>query len=332
MNDQALTIREAYTKGVGMLQAAGVSDAVRDSRTLLALALDMPESRLVIEQRTQVPPERLAAYLSMIEKRAAGVPLQHITGNTEFMGLPFIVRPGVLIPRQETEILVERALELLAAGGAGGAGLLAAGAVGTADVAEGAGPIRVLDLCCGSGIIGVSIAKLAAVKADEAANGEAAAPALEVTCSDISTDAIYLAHANAELNGVDGAMRFVRGDLVEPFAGDAAEPDDASVRFSIVCCNPPYIPTAVIDTLQREVRDHDPALALDGGLDGLNFYRRIATEVPEVMTPGGSLILEIGSEQREAVAAILQKSGIFDSIDCLRDLAGRDRVMTAVRR
>ena len=295
------TILEAYTKGAEALDAAGVADAARDAKTLLALAMDVSETRMITEQKSPVAPDRMAVYRRMIERRASGEPLQHITGNTEFMGLPFKVRPGVLIPRQETEIMAERALDTIRS-------------------EEWSGPATVLDLCCGSGVIGISIAKLAG--RDD----------LEVTCSDISTDCVYLAHTNAELNGVDRDMRFVRGDLVVPFDGRADDPDDATVRFRMVCCNPPYIPTDVIGTLQREVRDHDPTLALDGGYDGLDFYRRIAEEVSEVMEPGGILILEIGAEQKDAVTEILSGSGRFDRVECIKDLAGRDRVVTAVRK
>lgn len=309
MSDKIFTILEAYTKGAEALDAAGVTDAARDSKTLLALAMDVSETRMITEQKSPVAPDRLAVYRRMIERRASGEPLQHITGNTEFMGLPFKVRPGVLIPRQETEIMVERALEVIRAEA----------------WSKAAAPAKVLDLCCGSGVIGISVAKLAV-------SGDGKPADVEVTCSDISTDCIYLAHTNAELNGVDRAMRFVRGDLVMPFAGKEDDPDDASIRFRMVCCNPPYIPTEVIGTLQREVRDHDPTIALDGGYDGLDFYRRIAVEVPEVMESGGILLLEIGSEQKDAVTGILKESGAFDRVECIKDLAGRDRVVTAVRK
>ena len=307
MFEDAATIKEAYTKGAAMLEAAGVADAVRDSRTLLALAMDVSENRLILGQQSPVSPDRLRVYERMVQRRASGEPLQHITGNTEFMGLPFVVRPGVLIPRRETEIMVEKALEIIKSD------------------SWPEGRVRILDLCCGSGVIGISIARLA-----QASDGSAAD--IEVTCADISTDCVYLAHTNAELNGVDRNMRFVRGDMAAPFAGRADDPADASVIFGMVCCNPPYIPTEVIGTLQREVRDHDPTLALDGGYDGLDFYRRIACEVPEVMASGGTLILEIGSEQREAVTEILTESGNFDKAECVKDLAGLDRVIMAVRK
>ena len=240
------------------------------------------------------------AYFDLIERRASRVPLQHITGRQEFMGLPFEVNDKVLIPRQDTETMVEDALELIDKGTLRGQ-----------EYTDGLGKgTDVLDLCCGSGAIGISIAKLA--------------KGAHVTCSDLSKEALEVAERNARLNDCK-SVKFTESDMFDAFCGRLGKK-----KFNLIISNPPYIPPSVIEGLEPEVRDHEPMMALDGGEDGLDFYRIIAQQAPEHLKKGGVLMMEIGFDQKEAVKSLLQETGRFEKVVGLTDLTGKDRIIVAI--
>lgn len=217
-----------------------------------------------------------------LQLRCDRMPLAYVLGYTEFMGLRFHVEPGVLVPRQDTETLVEWVLK-----------------------AEKA-PKTLLDMCTGSGCIGLSLAKL----------GD-----FQVTLSDLSPRAIHVSRINRGGLDLEEQVEICHGDLF------GSLPDGR--RFDIIVSNPPYIETAVIEDLQEEVRDHEPRMALDGMEDGLFFYRKLAKEAPQWLTPGGRIYLEIGYDQGESVPALLQEAGFVD-VTVKKDLAGNDRVVRGV--
>ena len=290
-----MTIYELLKNGKERLAQAGVQDAGIDSRRLFSFLTGMSDTDIVVRGREDAG-GAAAEYQALVEKRASGVPLQYITHEQEFMGLPFYVDERVLIPRLDTEILVEEALrsiEQLAA--------------------DNTKPIRVLDLCCGSGAIGISCAVL---KGPDN---------VHVTCSDISEGALEVTRINAEKNGAD--IELVQGDMLEPFL--AFNSEGGICRFDLILCNPPYIRSDEIPALMTEVREHEPVSALDGGPDGLEFYRRLVKDAPEALCPGGILMMEIGYDQREAVMALLEDDGRYNSTRCIKDFAGLDRVITA---
>ena len=212
-----------------------------------------------------------AALDKLIERRLKGEPLQYVLGEWEFYGLPITVNPSVLIPRPETELLVEAALNKL-------------------DVAH----KDVLDLCCGSGCIGIALAVCGGA---------------DVTAVDISADALELAARNARRNGV--SIRTLRSDFLDGVDG----------TFDLIVCNPPYLTQAEMDARSLSL-SFEPALALFGGADGLDFYRRLASDYRRVLRPNGTLLMEIGSTQREAVTAL------FPGAECIEDYGGRPRVIT----
>ena len=222
-----------------------------------------------------------ADYQALIRRRSEGYPVQYLTGNTEFMGLPFFVNESALIPRQDTEVLVETALVMMKP------------------------ECRLLDMCTGSGCILLSLAKLGTVA--------------EGVGVDISEGALKVAERNRENLGLS-QVRLVHSDLFESVEG----------VFDMIVSNPPYIPTEDIEDLMREVRDHEPHLALDGSKDGLLFYRKLAEESGRYLVPGGSLLFEIGYDQGEAVSQLLDQAG-FKDIHVKKDLAGLDRVVYAVK-
>lgn len=291
-----MTLFQLLTEGTRELELAGDPDAETDARQMLfeAFHLDMVHYLLNRMQELEDQEQNRSGterYRSMIERRKSRVPVQHILGSQEFMGLKFYVNEHVLIPRQDTETLVELVLE------------------------EQKDPsLKILDLCTGSGCIAVSLA----VKGGYAS----------VTATDLSEEALRVAERNAEnlLNGSQTQkIKFFQGDLF------AALTTAGTRGFDIITSNPPYIPTGVIETLEPEVREHDPMLALDGSDDGLCFYRRIAAGAGEYLRDGGSIYLEIGYDQGDAVKTLLEEAGFLEVRVC-RDLAGRDRVVCAVWR
>ncbi len=278
-----MTVRELLNFGERELEEAGVPDSRTDARLLLESVSGLDGAHLFLEQDEPVRPEWESAYREGTAKRKRRIPLQHIVGETEFMGLPFQVDGRVMIPRQDTETLVEAVLAW-----------------------EAENPLRgrtVLDLCTGSGCIAVSL--------------EVFGNFSQVTGSDISEEALEVAEANARRNGCERA-EFCRSDLLKEFDGK---------RFALITANPPYIPTAEIGGLMPEVRDYDPHLALDGGEDGLLFYRRLAQELPGHLIYGGRVFLEIGWNQAEAVTGLLREAG-FRHMEVRQDDAGCDRVVT----
>ena len=245
----------------------------------------LTEARLAVSDMAEIPYNRLNKYKAstfpaalmprleeLVSRRKSGEPLQYILGKWEFMGLPFYTRPCALIPRQDTETLCEEALKI-----------------------NGRGK-TLLDLCCGTGCIGVSLAKLGG---------------FEVTFGDISRDCLALARENAALNGVPG--KFLLTDMFS----------DISDSFDLICVNPPYIPTSELASLQTEVKP-EPVLALDGGADGLDFYRSIARDYATHISPGGALLMEVGAGQAADVAEMFSKAEI------IKDICGIERVV-AVR-
>ena len=322
-----MTLYDLLNEGSSMLQQAGDTDAENDAKLLLLNAFDLNLVHFLMDRlrplsETDVAvQEQIQNYCAMVAKRASRVPLQQILGSQEFMGLDFFVNEHVLIPRQDTETLVELVLE------------------------EQQGkqqeeqqekqqeqqpeeqqkkqreqqseeqqkkqrgqksekPRKLLDLCTGSGCIAISLAVKGGFES--------------VTATDLSEEALKVAERNARTHQVP--IRFFQGDLF------SALPQSEVKTFDIITSNPPYIPTAVIATLEPEVREHEPMMALDGTEDGLKFYRQIAKEAGSWLKPGGSIYLEIGYDQGEAVSGLLEDAG-FTNVRVVKDLPGKDRVV-----
>ncbi|MDE6990892.1 MAG: peptide chain release factor N(5)-glutamine methyltransferase [Lachnospiraceae bacterium] len=285
-----MTYGELYEYGKRTLEAAGVAEAALDARLLLEYICHTDRNELIVHADRCRSGMEEQFYTTVIEKRAERVPLQHITGEQEFMGLSFRVNEHTLIPRQDTEILVEEAMRHLGDG------------------------MRILDMCTGSGCILLSLLKYS--------------NECEGIGVDISEKALEVARENAARLQLPAA--FLAGDLFAPLESFEAERavrgGKHGVLFDMVVANPPYIETGVIAGLMPEVRAHEPLAALDGGEDGLAFYRRITTQAPAYMQRGAYLFFEIGSGQAQAVTALMQEAG-FGGIEVLRDYAGLDRVV-----
>ena len=283
MNGKIFTLRNLYQSGTEKLEKAGIREAKLDAWYLLEYKTGISRAVFLADPDREVEEEKAESYQKDICTRARRIPLQHITGEQEFMGLPFCVNEHVLIPRQDTEVLVEEAIRVI-----------------QKEMPEAA----VLDLCTGSGCIGISIQSFCSNT--------------QVTAADISEDALKVAQKNAKENQVP--VKFVHSDLFKEISGS----------YDMIVSNPPYIPSKVIETLMPEVRDHEPIKALDGKEDGLYFYRRITEESVAYLKPGGYLLYEIGHDQGEAVSSYMRENG-FDEIEVIRDLAGLDRVVRGRR-
>lgn len=263
----------------GRIKLFKLQEGENDARLLLLWACEIDMPKLLAGYTTENVDEKAAAkYMCAIERRANGEPLQYITHESNFCGLDFYVDENVLVPRFDTEILVEKVLE-----------------------ENKTSNNRVLDLCTGSGCIAITLAKLGGY---------------EVYGSDISRAALEVADKNAETNGVN--ITFYESDMLNQL-NDLKDLD-------IIVSNPPYIKSAVCETLMPEVKDHEPRMALDGDKDGLKFYRIIANEAPKHLKKGGRLYLEIGYDQAEEVCELLKANG-FKDIKVVKDLSKLDRVI-----
>lgn len=302
-----MNYRECYERGCSALNDAGIEEATLDARLLLEHVCGTNRNDLLVHGDRPVEPEKEEQYLQLIARRSEHIPLQHLTGVQDFMGLEFQVNEHVLIPRQDTEVLVEEVLKELHDG------------------------MHILDMCTGSGCILISL-----LHYSNDCSGVGV---------DISEEALQVARTNSErilsetnfekLLGSDGVTEnqcweagtqddgvattqatFLRSNLFENVTG----------KYEIIVSNPPYICSNVIPTLMPEVKEHEPMQALDGMADGLFFYRKIVEESRNYLTGGGMLYFEIGYDQAEAVSGLMQDAG-FAEINVVKDYAGLDRVV-----
>lgn len=306
-----MTLREACTAGSEKLREAGIEEAALDAWYLLEHVTGISRAAYLADPSRELEGQQKRDYFFYIEERCRRIPLQHLTGEQEFMGLRFRVNEHVLIPRQDTEVLVEAALEFLkrraaskerAASKKGSA--LKESAASKESIGQGQ---RLLDMCTGSGCILISLLRY---MKQGSVTGIGA---------DISGKALETAALNAKELGVWAQAAFIRSDLFERVEG----------QYDVIVSNPPYIRTAVIGTLQEEVRAHDPILALDGKEDGLHFYRRIVAQSGSYLKNGGGLFFEIGADQGADVADMMRQAG-YQDVTVKKDLAGLDRVVFGV--
>jgi release factor glutamine methyltransferase len=288
-----LALKEVINIGSKRLELAGCGTPKLDAEVLLSYYLKVERSFLFAHISESLDDMRAEAYFEIIDLRATGLPVQYITGRQEFMGISFMVNQDVLIPRPDTETLVQEVIQIVK------------------ETYKKQGTVEILDLCCGSGAICVSLAYYIS-KAKLAA-------------SDISQKALVVARKNAEDYNLTGRIRFLQGDLFAPIKTGAFNKG----RFDIIVSNPPYIKSDIIPTLQREIFDHEPLIALDGGEEGLDFYRRIVTEAPNYLKKKGLLVLEIGYDQGEALCNLFTQDERYEDVEILQDLAGHDRVVKA---
>lgn len=288
-----MTLSEAFTKGRQVLKNADIDAPATDAGVLLCTVVNCSREYLYAHGDDELDEGVFQEYWEALEKRSMGHPLQYLTGLQEFMSLPFAVRPGVLIPRQDTELLVETILEYCKSR---------------------ASRCRILDMGTGSGCIAVSLAYYL--------------PGCTVTAVDKMEDALEMVQINARTNGVEGRVFTVKSDLFKHLK----RPSSMEERFDVIVSNPPYIRSADICALQRDVREHEPIEALDGGMDGLIFYREIIRAAPAYLKEGGMLAFETGFDQAEDVAALMSggKEDGFSKISIYKDLAGIGRVVAGV--
>lgn len=340
-----MNIREALKEGISILKSADIEAPVVDAGVVLCHVLKRDKSFLYSHPEHVLTDEEYGRYIELIGKRASGMPVQYITGHREFMSLDFVVSPDVLIPRQDTEILVETVLEYarerrkeLTGKQAGMQGNKRAGSQASWQAAKqagkradmqagrqaerqadsgGGGCLSILDIGTGSGCIAVSLAYYL--------------EDCHVTASDLSEKALEVARINAVKNGVAEKIKFIKSDLFEALRkGKSSCPFDTSCAFDIIVSNPPYIAAAELMHLQREVRDYEPMAALDGGEDGLDFYRAIVREAVEFLKPGGLLAFEVGIGQAGYVSRLMEES--FCNIKTVRDFGRIDRVVAGTLR
>ena len=278
VQQETWTVLKVLTWTKEFLTQKGVENARLESEWMLCAVLGLDRMGLYVNFDKPLTPKELADYRGMIARRGRREPLQYILGSQEFMGLDFAVAPAVLIPRHDTEILVNEAVKR-------------AGKTSS-----------ILDVGTGSGCISISLAK--------------ALPGAIITGVDTSVDALAVAEKNCNTHGV--AVKLLHGSLFEPVQGQ---------QFHMVVSNPPYIPSDDLKTLQPEVRDYEPAGALDGGKDGLDFYRQIVAAATDYLVCGGWLLLEVGIGQAEQVRKLFFDNGKFAEVFAAKDTADIERVV-----
>jgi len=293
-----MTIREALAEGTASLTATGLETPSLDSSLLLAEVLNINRSMLTAAGNDPVPPPLVAAFRQLIKRRRSGECTAYILGRKEFYGLEFSVNPSVLVPRPDTETLVETALVKIKD----------KREKGKEQTGTGEQPFRVLDLCTGSGAVAIAL--------------KHSMPELEVWATDISAEALETAKTNVARLLPPDSIRFFHGDIFDALF---LIPNSS---FLIITGNPPYVPSAEIPSLAPEVR-MEPALALDGGGDGLDVIKKIVSRAPEFLCAGGSLLLEADPRQTAAVAGLYKDAGFHD-VQTHKDLSGRERVISGV--
>ena len=277
-----MNIEEILKKEINNLKENNIEDSTLKAKILLANILNVKKEYLLIHSEEEVKQEDKIKYENCIKELIKGKPLQYITNKQEFMGLNFYVDENVLIPQPDTEILVEKAIE----------------------IAETTQKNKILDMCTGSGCIAISLAK----KINNA----------QITAVDISNSALNVANKNAINNNVENKIKFINSDMF----------NNIEEKFDIIVSNPPYIETETINKLEIEVQN-EPHVALDGGIDGLKFYKIIANNAFEYLNENGYLLLEIGYNQQESVTQLLQDTGKYKNIETIKDLGGNYRVVIA---
>ena len=282
-------VTDVLRRATGRLRQAGVGTPRLDAELLLMETLGWSREDLYRNPERELRESQAERFESLVSRRLRAEPVAYMTGTREFWSLDFRVTPDVLIPRPETEHLVEAVLEFLASR---------------------PGPCRVLEIGTGSGAIAVCLAR-------ECAEAE-------IWATDVSAPALGVARDNASRHGVEGKIRWLRGDLFAPVHG-------LTERFEVLVSNPPYVPSGGIGGLPRDVRDWEPVLALDGGADGMDFYRRLVREGARHLRAGGLLAVETGAEQGGAVSRLFDAEAGFHRVRVRRDYAGLPRVVTAER-
>ncbi len=279
----AITYNDLYLDLRAELKAAGAEEATQSARELVCAAAGKTREELVRDGRLYAPPEVETAARRLVRRHLAGEPVAYLIGEWEFYGMPLDISPAVLIPRPDTEVLVN---ELL----------------GAAWRVE---SCRILDLCAGSGCIGIAAA--------------ANLPYARVLLGELDEEALKVCRQNVRRSGLTGRVTCLRVDARE-------KPSRSLGEFQFLVCNPPYIPSAEIDTLDASVREHEPRLALDGGEDGLDFYRAICEKWRDALCENGMLLFEVGIGQADRVLRIMRANG-FGDIQVVKDLNGIARVV-----
>ena len=276
-----MTIKETLRKGMIQLKTGNVTEPNLKARLIMQYILNKPRQYLIIYDDQVLTLRQEVDYFKAIKRLINGEPIQHITHQQEFMKLSFFVNEDVLIPRPDTEILVEEVIK----------------------IAKKIKAKNILDMCTGSGAIAVSLAKYL--------------DNVEITAVDISTKTLNVAKTNAKNNEVENKITFIESNLFENIVNE---------KYDIIVSNPPYIKTDVIPKLDKQVQN-EPHIALDGGKDGLKFYKIIIEEAKKYLEENGKLILEIGYDQKEEVENLIKQSGQYKKIEVIKDLSQNDRVI-----
>jgi len=288
-----VTSDQALRWGITYLQACGIESARLDAEVLLAHCLGWERTALYREFGFELTTDQEARFQACVKRRGAEEPIAYLTGVREFWSLPFAVQPGVLIPRPDTEWVVEAALRY------------------APQFLRQHSPCQVLDIGTGSGNIAVAVA--------------ASLDACEVTAIDVSSDALVLAQLNAQSCQVAERVHYLCGDLLSPLHPHRA-------CFDLLLSNPPYIAAEELPVLPATVRCYEPREALDGGSDGLCFYRRLLAEGPRYLAVDGMIIVEVGHRQAGEVSCLLQQSLQWKLLEIVKDYGGIERVVVAQRR
>lgn len=276
-----MIIKGALIKAIDLLKMKNIEEPILKSKILLSNCLNKSKEFLFIHENDELSLEIEKEFFKKIAKLCNNIPLQYITNQQEFMGLNFYVDENVLIPRSDTEVLVEAVIN---------------------DIDK-EKSVKILDMCTGSGIVAVALAKNC--------------PKVEITAIDKSSGALEVAIKNAKIHNVQDKIKFIKSDMFESI----------NEKYNIIVSNPPYIETEIIKTLSKDVQN-EPKMALDGGYDGLDFYKIIANNADEFLIENGQVFLEIGYNQKDTVTKIFKQK--FKEVRCIKDLAGLDRVIVGM--
>ncbi|MDU4892394.1 MAG: peptide chain release factor N(5)-glutamine methyltransferase [Clostridium sp.] len=278
-----MNISEALSSGYNLLKEAQIESYIIDTQLLLSRVLNVDKLYLIMNRKEELSKEIEVKFEELLKKRKEKMPIAYILNDVEFMGLHYYVKEGVLIPRPDTEILVEECLTII----------------------KNNQLKTICDMCCGSGAIGLAIGKHM--------------EGTKVWLYDISDTAIEVSSRNREILGLERRTNIIKSDLFE-------RPLKEKMKFDMIVSNPPYIEEHIIPTLMEDVKNYEPHLALSGGPDGLEFYRRICEDGKELLNPSGYMCFEIGYNQEQETKELLRENGFID-IYSLRDLGGNFRVV-----